>query len=301
MEEKRKEFNVVFPEDNPSRMHVVESSGIPIITVSGSNLPAVWEKSVLATAKYGYPIATQYDKPGDPFSRDCTMVMVIEKPFEEPRIHRSFPAGPAELEVYRLEVVEGAHDHWICPEKGMWTYTYHKRLCAFPGPRGGIDQIDYICQNLATTPFSRRAQGITWNPVTDPPTNDPPCLQRIWARITGTEKTGLFLNVNTNWRSRDAYKAAFMNIFAITDWIRVMAERISELMGVPVQVGRYVDISDSYHIYGSYFNEFEGGFLQLVAKRSFENRTWPTSEPNIQEMFAEGRARVAAEERPPDK
>jgi hypothetical protein len=30
---------------------------------------------------------------------------------------------------------------------------------------------------------------------------------------------------------------------------------------------------DSYHIYGSYFREFEGRFLGSLAKRTFEQRT----------------------------
>jgi thymidylate synthase len=62
--------------------------------------------------------------------------------------------------------------------------------------------------------------------------------------------------MNTHWRSRDAYKASFMNIFALTDLQKTMAEKISKKLGAEVSVGRYVDISDSFHIYGSYFEEF---------------------------------------------
>ena len=63
------------------------------------------------------------------------------------------------------------------------------------------------------------------------------------------------LNLNTHWRSRDGYKAWFMNAFALTDLQRIVAEEISEKLGDEVSVGRYVDISDSFHIYGSYFDE----------------------------------------------
>jgi thymidylate synthase len=53
-----------------------------------------------------------------------------------------------------------------------------------------------------------------------------------------------------------------------------------------------VDISDSYHIYGSYFTEFEG-FLNLVEKRSFADRVWSTefAEP----FFEEARGKLARE------
>jgi thymidylate synthase len=37
-------------------------------------------------------------------------------------------------------------------------------------------------------------------------------------------------------------------------------------------VGRYVHMADSYHIYGSYFKEFEGRFLGMLQKRTFDQR-----------------------------
>ena len=81
--------------------------------------------------------------------------------------------------------------------------------------------------------------------------------------------------MNTHWRSRDAYKASFMNIFALTDLQKTMAQKLSEKMQKEVSVGRYVDITDSFHIYGSYHIEFNN-FLKLIESRSFEQRTWDT-------------------------
>jgi thymidylate synthase len=100
--------------------------------------------------------------------------------------------------------------------------------------------------------------------------------------------------MNTHWRSRDAYKAAFMNIFALTDLQRAIAEKISKKIGKSVKVGRYVDVADSYHIYGSYFEQFKG-FLETLEKKTFEQRTYSTSfaEP----FFEEARARIKAEKK----
>ena len=81
-------------------------------------MPDTWERAVMITWEKGLVIKTEYDKPNDPPSRDCTMVMVVKRPMDEPRIHRAFPAGLEDLEVYRQEVVEGVHDHWINPEEG---------------------------------------------------------------------------------------------------------------------------------------------------------------------------------------
>jgi len=265
---------------------------IPTLFVYGKTLPEAWEKAVLACWEKGAAIRTEYDKPGDPPSKDCTMMWVTEQPFLEPRLHRAFPGGLEDLEIYRQEVVAGVHDHWIAPEEGKWTYTYHKRLFAYEIEGETIDQIDYITEKLSRAGHSRRAQAITWNPKLDPPTYDPPCLQRVWCRLLADEKGTLILNMNTHWRSRDAYKAAYMNVFALTDLQRAIAEKVGSKMGRPVRVGRYADLVDSFHIYGSYFNEFQG-FLNLVQKRSFEDRTWPSeyAEP----MFAEARERLRKE------
>jgi len=265
---------------------------VPVLTIQGRTLPEAWEKSVLAAWEQGVRVPTEYDKPGDPPSRDTTMIVVVDEPLCEPRIHRAFPAGLAELEVYRQEVISGVHDHWIDPDAGKWTYTYHKRLCGYETEGQTIDQIAYMVDRLARDTCTRRANAITWNVALDPPTDDPPYLQRLWARIITTPDGELVFNFNTHWRSRDAYKAAFMNMFAFTDLQRVMAQSLSEKIGKPVTVGRYCDISDSYHIYGSYFTEFEG-FLQLVKKRSFEDRTWHTE--FAESFFEEARQRIKDE------
>jgi thymidylate synthase len=79
--------------------------------------------------------------------------------------------------------------------------------------------------------------------------------------------------MNVRFRSNDAYKAAFMNIFALVQLQLKMANRVSELSGRTVKVGRYCHLADSYHLYGSYFQEFEWRFLTALAKRTFEQRT----------------------------
>lgn len=264
---------------------------IPVFKVEGKNLPEVWEKAVLLTWENGITIKTEYDKKNDPPSKDCTMIMVVEDPFAEPRIHRAFPGGLEELEIYRQEVVNGVHDHWINPAEGKWTYTYHKRFFDFEMKNEKIDQINYIIEKLSKVPYSRRAQAITWNPSLDPLTDDPPCLQRLWLRLVEDEDKYM-LNMNSHWRSRDAFKATFMNIFALTDLQRHIAKKISEKIGRKVIAARYVDICDSFHIYGSYYNDFEK-FLNTLKNRNFEERTWNSefAEP----FFEIGRQKLASE------
>lgn len=176
-----------------------------------------------------------------------------------------------------MEVCDGIKDHLVRdpndPQDTRWEYTYHQRLFAYQFPGGRPqDQIETLCRKLAEAPHTRRAQAITWKVWEDNDCYDPACLQSLWCRVT-EEEDRLFLSLNVRFRSNDAYKAAFMNIFALVRLQQRIAERVGQLLGRPVSVGRYCHMADSYHIYGSYFREFEGRFLGLLEKRTFPQRT----------------------------
>ena len=276
-------------------------SDIPVLFVSGENLPDAWEKAVLAVWDHGVQVKTEYDKPTDPASLDATVMVEVRRPLSEPRIHKNFPGGPTELEVYRQEVVDGIHDHWINPKEGKWTYTYHQRLFAYRPltdlmePESGpqfppINQVELMIEKLAEVPYSRRAQAITWIPHCDPMTDDPPCLQRVWARLLKDEE-GWALNLNTHWRSRDLWKAWFINVFALTDLQRIMAERLADLLGEPVRCGRYVDVADSLHIYGSYRDEDMDRQIAKMKAGPYTTRAWDSS--MMEPMFDEARRKLA--------
>jgi thymidylate synthase len=284
-------------------MSTANSGNIPVLSVTADCLPEAWEKAVVAVWTHGIRIKTQYDKPDDEPSRDATTIIMVANPLAEPRIHKNFPGGPAELEAYRQEVVEGIHDHWIDPAAGKWTYTYHERLFAYcpvedlrnpksPKPFKKINQIEYIINALAETSYTRRAQAITWMPTADIYTEDPPCLQRIWCRLTADDSGRLWLNMNTHWRSRDLYKAWYMNVYALTDLQRVIADKISQKLGKPVGVARYVDITDSLHIYGSYFANAEVE-VEKMRTTSFKQRSWESTHPAFEMMTLEAREKLA--------
>jgi len=289
----------------------LRSGNIPLFCIRGETLPQAWEQALIACWEEGARVHTEYDRRDaagdfiDPPSRDCTMVIEIADPFAEPRIHKNFPGGPEELEVYRQEVVEGIHDHWVDPaDPDKWTYTYHERLYAYGATEdlddpnaarlATVDQMAYVINKAAASHYSRRIQAITWMPTADPPTEDPPCLQRLWFRLLEDDEGALVLNLNSHWRSRDAYKAWFMNVFALTDLQRRIAAQIAERIERPVKVGRYVDISDSFHIYGSYFGEFEPEFRKMKADPDTRTRSWPSDHPAITMMFEETARKLAA-------
>ena len=269
----------------------MKSGNIPVLNVEEDTIPRAYEKAIEAVWEKGVSIRTEYDRPEDPPSRDATVIIVVRHPFGQPRFHRSFADGLGGLAEYVMEVVHGAHDYWVKPVEEImkgkeskdtrWTYTYHGRLFEYRIEDKVVDQIGYLIDKLSSTGYSRRAQAITWNPKLDPPTDDPPCLQRIWGRLCEDGEGGYIYNMNTHWRSRDLFKAWFENVIALTTLMRNIAEAIAKKTGKEVRVGRYVDISDSLHIYGSYFREIEGdpekgikSFFEKLKSRSFEERTW---------------------------
>jgi thymidylate synthase len=285
---------------------MIQSDGnIPVLIVTGQTLSESWEKAVIAVWDKGAEIKTEYDKTSDPPSKDATVTVVIDDPFSEPRIHRNFPGGPVELEAYRQEVCDGIHDHWIDPAAGKWTYTYHERLFSYcpvsdlrdvsaPKPFRAVDQIEYIVEKCSAALHTRRAQATTWMPTADPATDDPPCLQRLWFRILLDSDGTAVLNMNSHWRSRDLYKAWFMNVFALTELQRIIAERIAARIDRSVKVGRYVDISDSLHIYGSYFSEV-GPEIEKMRDGDFASRSWSTGHPAFQMLTEEAREKLSSD------
>jgi len=190
------------------------------------------------------------------------------------------PGGLEDLQEYVLEVTEGIKDHLVRDASAesrdtRWEYTYHQRLFGYavPGIESTFDQIKIMAEKLAKAPHTRRAQAVTWKVWEDNDCYDPACLQSVWCRMLKGEDAW-YLNANVRFRSNDAYKAAFMNMFALVQLQKLIAEAVARASGFTVKLGRYVHQADSYHIYGSYFNDFKQRFLGALASRPFEERSY---------------------------
>lgn len=288
----------------------LQPNEIPSVAVWGNSLPEAWENAVLATWEFGAKIPTEYDQLGDPDSRDATMMMTVARPFAEPRIHRSIPDSYAGLATYVAEVVDGVHDGKVNRDGHGWSYSYHDRIFNWPGINGwkeiiggwkiytpNVNQVDAMLNKLSEAPHTRRAQAITWVPQLDQQNSEPPCLQRIWCRVVKTNEGGNVLEMNTHWRSNDAFKAAFMNTYALTELQRKFARELSEKMGVEVGVGRYVGTMDSFHIYGSYIRKETdfNAFLHQVETMPFERRVIETTDSRVQKEFEKARVKIEEE------
>jgi len=279
---------------------------IPVLTVSENSLAKAWETSLLVLWKHGCRVKTQYDQDDDtPPSIDSTMVIEVKQPLSEPRIHRCFPGGIEDLQEYVMELVEGVKDHWVRdpndPDDKRWSYTYHERLTKYPvlgKDKVFRDQLEVMIDQLARAPHTRRANVITWKVWEDPTVDDPPCLQSIWTRMLRDDASDVWrLNMNVRFRSRDAFKAAFMNMFGMVTLQNWLASRVSEAMKAYVIPGRYCEINDSYHIYGFDLDAFHDTFLDTISgpenkRREWEDRVWNSTDPMVQDIMREARADV---------
>ena len=215
-------------------------------TVSGG-----WEKAVLQCWTRGPDVPTEY---GEMSKELLGLLILVEKPFDEPRIHRGDinVAVKGSLQNYYDEVLRGTLDQAV--KEGKIHYTYHERLFSYPPE--STQQIDLIIKKLKETGFSRRAQAITWYPKRDIGADSPPCLQRVWCAIRNEK-----LVMHTTWRSRDTFRAMHMNMLALTELQKAMANQLD------VKVGEYLDFSNSAHIYEKSYGDVER-FITVLEKRS---------------------------------
>ena len=232
---------------------------LPQFLVQGDVIPEVWEKALellwtegCTSLKESYRFDVKQDR-----IKECSMRMVIKHPLKEPRFHLEW-GRPVDFDEYSDDVILGKKDRLIGE---TLDYTYHDRIFNYKpsAANSAINQIDYIVEKLLKTPYSNRAQAVTWMTWKDEhPEVGPPCLQIIWCKVVNNK-----LEMHTFWRSRDAYSAAPMNMWALTNLQKIIADKVS------VEVGQYVDTSESFHVYAENFQRVQS--VVNLAKTRREN------------------------------
>ncbi len=274
---------------------------IPVISITEKTLAEAYEAAIIAVYEKGTRFKTQYDKPEDPQSMDCTMNITIEEPETDPMIHMAFPGGIEELKEYVMEL-KGIKDHWTknmnIENDKRWEYTYHGRLQNYgawkelidgksieAGPFK-VDQIQSVIEKLSNQPFTRQAQMITWMPSIDLDCYDPPCLQSLWYRILEDEEGVYWLNCNVRFRSNDAWGANFMNMFGFIQFNKeVIAAGVAEKTGKTVSLGRLNWHADSFHIYGKDLKVAKERLFDRIQDMNFEERTMNFNDDYIREIY----------------
>ena len=184
-------------------------------------------------------------------------------------ISKLFIGGPRELEQYRQEVLDGILDFEI--EKGNWTYTYHDRIVNYPiyeklkakdlkiTEISKLNQIDFVINELKRNPSSRRAIILVRDPSIDAFDGDPACLQHIQYFIRDNK-----LHCKVLFRSNDACKANFMNMFAFILLQKRIADRLE------IEMGTYTHRANSFHCYEKDF-EMLKGYVKKIQDPYVEN------------------------------
>jgi thymidylate synthase len=281
---------------------------IPVITVCEKSLAQAYEAALVALYKNGERFKTQYDKPGDPLSIDCTMNITILEPESDPMIHMAFPGGIEDLKEYVLEL-KGFKDHWVKnindPKDTRWEYTYHGRLKDYgvwKEKKDGksvetgffkIDQIETVINKLVKQPFTRQAQMITWMPNLDTDCYDPPCLQSMWYRLLEDDKGVFWLNCNVRFRSNDAWGANFMNMFGFNQFNKdIIAAEIAKRSGRTIKLGRLNWQADSFHIYGKDIKNAKEMLFDRIDTMKLEERTYNFNDDFIRQMFDDAEPKI---------
>ena len=164
------------------------------------------------------------------------IAMQIDTPLAEPMVSPHSRFQQRFVEQYAKDLLNGS--------KASFEYDYHGRLfdwgerLAANGQPVHIDQIAYIVGKLRSSPVSRRAIAITWNPVIDEKLDDCPCLQLIQCVLRDGK-----LDMRVIFRSNDMLTAAGANMYALVQ----LQKSIADQLGVPC--GTYTHISLVPHIY----------------------------------------------------
>lgn len=109
------------------------------------------------------------------------------------------------------------------------------------------DQVRFVINELKRNPSSRRAVIDVRNNNEDMYSNDPACLQHIQYFVRDGK-----LECKVLFRSNDACKAAFMNMFALI----MLQKKIADALGLPV--GSYTHRANSFHCYERDFDLLKG-------------------------------------------
>jgi len=164
------------------------------------------------------------------------IAMQVDTPLAKPMVSPHSRFQQKFVEQYARDLLNGSH--------ASFEYDYHGRLfdwgecLTVDGQLVHVNQIDYIVEKLKSSPVSRRAIAITWNPVIDEQLDDCPCLQLVQCVLREGK-----LNMRVIFRSNDMLTAAGANMYALVQLQKSIADKLG------VSCGTYTHISLVPHIY----------------------------------------------------
>jgi len=228
---------------------------IPIISIEAENLAEATYKAIIACYDHGVRVETPKHRPGMSLGYDADMTIRVNNPASNPNVFwPGIHNDGRGLIQYSLEVTHGIHNYWKkTPENPeRWGYTYNERF---------VDQLPFVFQKIKKDwdekkRFGRDSQYTIWRAEEDiiPEQDDPPCFQRGQIRILKNDKGKYVMSYLTDWRSRCLFKAWNDNNLAQVELMKLYRDFISNMLGIELELGAYIDHSSSLHLYGLYFD-----------------------------------------------
>jgi thymidylate synthase len=201
--------------------------------IRAPSLAKAHELVVKSVLEKGWVLVTE---DGEATVESDAVALHIEHPLSEPMVSPHSRFQRRFLEKYAEDLIQGT------PSK--FEYDYHSRLfnwgerLSTNGAEVHVNQIQYIIDKLRSSPVSRRALAITWNPVIDETLDDCPCLQLVQCVLRDRR-----LHMKVVFRSNDMLSAAGANMYALVRLQQWIANELS------LPVGSYTHISLVPHIY----------------------------------------------------
>ena len=191
------------------------------------------EQVIQMILEKGWVLNTEDDEATVEFEE---IAMQVDTPLAEPMVSQHSRFQQKFVEQYAKDLLNGSH--------ASFEYDYHGRLfdwgekLSVDGQPVHVDQISYIVEKIRSSPNTRRAIAITWNPVIDEKLDDCPCLQLVQC-VLREEK----LHMKVIFRSNDMLTAAGANMYALVQLQKSIADKLG------VSCGTYTHISLVPHIY----------------------------------------------------
>ncbi len=197
------------------------------VLIRGKTISEVWERSIRRCINKGEIVETE---DGAKTKEIQNLIMEIEKPLNEPKIHPKYPLGDQAIQVYVDEVLKGTDADFV--------YDYHSRIRKHMVGDKIVDQIAQSIDKLKENLRSRRVAIHTWYVGRDLVDKNPPCLQYIQYLVRDNK-----LYCTVLFRSNDLFSAALGNAIALSTLQKQVADEINVDMGI------YTHHSVSMHIY----------------------------------------------------
>ncbi|HPE06144.1 MAG TPA: thymidylate synthase [Smithellaceae bacterium] len=206
------------------------------------------------------------------------VMIIVRHPNRDPLKSEASLFGERFMEQYANDILTITKDNPVALAKRErvegFEYTYPDRLFDYPkidcfydgefgagkynlgnGDGNGMNQIQYVIEELTRSPQSRRAIAITWVPELDEKSHEPPCLQfahfllRKGVPAFEQRPDYLYLSGRFPFRSHDMLSGYGANAIGLLGLMKHVASKLSDNLKVPIAIGNLVTVSSSAHIY----------------------------------------------------